>query len=85
MVYVKQEMVRRKTENPKKELWTRELVNVAALKDLASRSAAGVVCWPGSDVEIRRILCDYLVATSRCAGMRAQGCVILRRGCSLEE
>ena len=53
-------MVRRKSEKQQVEVWTREPVNVAALKDLASRSAAGIVCWAGSDVEIRRLLCDYL-------------------------
>ena len=53
-------MVKLKSDKKTVELWTREPVNAAALRNLASRRAADSVCWPGSDGEIRRILCDYL-------------------------
>ena len=39
---------------------TREPVNISCLKDLASRKASGVVCWPGWDVSIRTLLQAYL-------------------------
>ena len=39
---------------------TREPVNISSLKDLASRKASGVVCWPGWDVSIRTLLQAYL-------------------------
>ena len=39
---------------------TREPVNTACLKDLASRKASGTVCWPGWDVSIRTVLQAYL-------------------------
>ena len=41
---------------------THEPINVEALQDLASRRAAGVVCWEGSNVPIRRVILDYLAA-----------------------
>ena len=40
--------------------YTREPINTARLRDLASRKAAGVVCWPGWDVPIRTVLLAYV-------------------------
>ena len=41
-------------------LTTREPLNVDALRDLASRKAAGVTSWPGWQVSIRTVLQAYL-------------------------
>ena len=41
---------------------TREPVNVEGLLSLAHRRAAATVCWPGSDVPIRRVLLDFVAA-----------------------
>ena len=41
---------------------TREPVDVEGLLSLAHRRVAATVCWPGSDVHIRRILLDFVAA-----------------------
>ena len=41
---------------------TREPVDVEGLLSLAHRRAAATVCWPGSDVPIRRVLLDFVAA-----------------------
>ena len=43
-------------------LTTCEPINVKYLQDLASRRAAGVVCWDGSNVPIRHIILDLVAA-----------------------
>ena len=47
-------------KNKRSSVSTREPVNVKALRDVASRKAAGTVCWPGWDVSIRTVLKAYL-------------------------
>ncbi len=39
---------------------TNEPVNLEALSSLACRVASGKVCWPGSDITIRRLLHSFL-------------------------
>ena len=49
---------RTRSQGPVQE--TREPINVARLRDLASRVAAGRVCWPGSSVDLRTVLMSFL-------------------------
>ena len=49
-----------KKKTNKSRLTTREPLNVDALRDLASRKAAGVTTWPGWQVRIRTVLQAYL-------------------------
>ena len=49
-----------KKKTNKSRLTTREPLNVDALRDLASRKAAGVTTWPGWQVSIRTVLQAYL-------------------------
>ena len=52
-----------KTPAPKRHnitLQTREPVNERALVNLASRKAAGSVCWPGWEVGMRTVIHAFL-------------------------
>ena len=49
-----------KKKTNRSRLTTREPLNVDALRDLASRKAAGVTSWPGWQVSIRTVLQAYL-------------------------
>ena len=47
-------------------LVTREPVDVEGLLSLAHRRAVATVCWPGSDVPIRRVLLAVAAGCGEC-------------------